>query len=43
MLMAKRNDKQGFKGLVPNVHSAYNALYPALNYGVANCNVPVGP
>ena len=35
-LFPKEEDKPRFKGLTPNVHCAYNSLYSALDFGVAN-------
>ena len=34
ILFPKEKDKPSFKGLAPKVHNAYNALCPALNFGV---------
>ena len=34
-LFPKEEDKPSFKGLAPKVPNAYNALCPALNFGVA--------
>ena len=35
-LIPKEEDRPRFKGLVPNVHNAYNMLYLALEFGIAN-------
>ena len=35
-LIPKEEDRPRFKGLVPNVHNAYNMLYLVLEFGIVN-------